>query len=74
MPHRNRSVHLASTGRVRFRDGDGANDRGEDKGVAKSTDYSKTYTKADIQTSYTKADNYTKADKQTNNTKSCKSF
>ena len=66
MPHRYRSVHLASTGRVRFRDGNGANDRGEEKGVAKSSDYSKTYTKADIQTSYTKAD------KQTYHTKSCK--
>lgn len=77
---------MASTERVRFRDGDGANDRGEDE-VAKSPDNSEAYTKADKQTYYTNADkqtyytkadkqayHYTNADKQTNNTKSCTSF
>jgi hypothetical protein len=67
-------VHLASTERVRFRDGDGANDRGEDE-VAKSPDNSEAYTKAEKQTYYTNADKqtyYTKADKQTYYTKADK--
>lgn len=74
MPHRNRRVHLASTERVRFRDGDGANDRGEDE-VAKSPDNSEAYTKAEKQTYYTNADKqtyYTKADKQAYHTKADK--
>ena len=65
---------MASTERVRFRDGDGANDRGEDE-VAKSPDNSEAYTKAEKQTYYTNADKqtyYTKADKQAYHTKADK--
>ena len=63
MPHWNRRVRLASTERVRFRDDDGANDRGEDEEVAKS------YTEADKKKNYMEADKqtyYTKANKQKN--------